>query len=77
MANQRVEDRQGERGSDDGQWISRDIEREGKMAKFCFRSNEGGKEGGEIGRGRDRWLIKCLNFDLIFFFEERSISVKF
>lgn len=47
------------------------------MAKFCFRSNEGGKEGGEIGRGRDRWLIKCLNFDLIFFFEERSISVKF
>lgn len=40
------------------------------MAKFCFRSK---RTGGREAWIDDRWLIKCLNFGVLFlFFGERE-----
>lgn len=46
------------------------------MAKFCFRSK---RTGGREAWIDDRWLIKCLNFGVLFLFfwggREGSIKI--
>lgn len=47
------------------------------MAKFCFRSK---RTGGREAWIDDRWLIKCLNFGVLFLFflgKEREIDKNF